>query len=290
MSSRDQPERSDRDRERGDRSREVRDEGGERRPYRPPTCFAYNETGHYANYCPNRSRRYSSTRPSTSTDTRRSRSPRGYDGRREQPHQLDPELRSTIAKLGNNVSAMEEYYAVERLKKANKRKKKLKKEEEERRAEEKRGAREEERARTDKKALKAKQKKALEAVVRAAMQKDLNIQLAIQVGELENRIVDRMYQVVASVIPLSREHGKKKVTYGSEVGSSSASSGDGSDTSVTQELSAQTQRLAIFEKRKRGPEPEFEDPSPPMDPYEVSCACFGVDTINQRGVCSVAFS
>ncbi|GBG90905.1 hypothetical protein CBR_g51412 [Chara braunii] len=95
------------------------------------------------------------------------------------------------------------------------------------------------------------------------MQKDLQIQLAMHVGKLEDRLVQWLHQAVA--VPTILERGKKKVSYHSDVDESSSSQGDASDTSVTQELSACAERLAISEKRKRGPEPVFEDPSPPME-------------------------
>ncbi|GBG82943.1 hypothetical protein CBR_g36470 [Chara braunii] len=95
------------------------------------------------------------------------------------------------------------------------------------------------------------------------MQKDMQLQLAIHVGELEDRLVQRLNQVV-SVVPPSQERGKKNVTYNqNEV--PSASSRDESDTNVTQDLSACAGRLEISDKRKRGPKPVFEDPSPLME-------------------------
>ncbi|GBG59100.1 hypothetical protein CBR_g24443 [Chara braunii] len=154
---------------------------------------------------------------------------------------------------------MEEHYAVEREKKESKQRRKLEREEVERRAEEER-VRMEERARAERKALKIKQKKALEAEARGMMQKDLNIQLAIQVGELENRLVDRMYQVVAPVPPSTCNRGN--VSGSNDLASDGS---DESDTSVTHELSARAQRMSIIEKRKRGPKPVFEEPSPPME-------------------------
>ncbi|GBG62600.1 hypothetical protein CBR_g31236 [Chara braunii] len=160
---------------------------------------------------------------------------------------------------------MEEHYAAEREKKEAKRKKKLEKEEALRREEEECVRTEEERVRTEKKALKAKQKKALEAEARAAMQKDMSIQLAIQVGDLENRLVERMYQVVAPALTPSRERGKKKVRCASDSDEASSAHSEGSHTSVTQELNEKTERLCISEKRKRGAEPVFEQPSPLME-------------------------
>ncbi|GBG72305.1 hypothetical protein CBR_g11234 [Chara braunii] len=156
-------------------------DGGEWRAYRSPTCFACQERGHYANQCPNRSRRYSSARPSTSFDSRRSHSPRRHDvDRRDPSPQLDPVIRNTIAKLGKSVAVMEEHYTAEREKKEVKKKKKLEREEAERRAEEERARLEEQRTKAKNKALKKKQEKQKADETRAEMQKDMQIQLAIQ--------------------------------------------------------------------------------------------------------------
>ncbi|GBG91826.1 hypothetical protein CBR_g53717 [Chara braunii] len=269
MSSQGQHDRNEREREWGDWDRKRRDrdpayDPGDRRPYRPPTCFACNEVGHYANQCPNRSKRYPSARPSTSTDSRRTRSPRRHESKRhELSPNLDPEIRGTISKLGKSVAAMEEHYAAQRAKKEQKLKKKLDKEEARRREAEEAARLEEERIAAEKKAWKRQQKKIIEDERRAEMQKDLQIQLAMHVGDLEDRLVQRLHQVVA--VPTRFERGKKKVTYKSGDDVSSPSSAEGSDTSVTQELSARAERLTITEKRKRGPEPAFEDPSPPME-------------------------
>ncbi|GBG76362.1 hypothetical protein CBR_g22109 [Chara braunii] len=263
MASRDHDDRGEQ--KRGDRPRGTRDDGGERRPYRPPMCFVCQEIGHYANQCPNRSRR-SNARPSSSSDSRRSRSLRGYDSRRREiPQPLNAELWDTIAKLGKSVAVMEEHYAAEREKKEAKRKKKLEKEEALRQEEEERVRREKQRVRTEKKMLKAKQKKALEAEARVAMQKDMSIQLAIQVGDLENRLVERMYQVVAPALTPSQERGKKKVRYASNSDEASPARCEDSDTSVTKELNEKTERLSISEKSKRGAESVFKEPSPPME-------------------------
>ncbi|GBG77675.1 hypothetical protein CBR_g24121 [Chara braunii] len=260
-------ERERRDGERDRRDREPANEGGERRSYRPPTCFSCQEVGHYANQCPNQGRRYSSARPSSSTDSRHTRSLRRHDsGRWDSAPQRDhSEVRSTIAKLGKRVAVLEEFYVAEREKKEWKLKRKMEKEEARRRAEEEAARAEEERAKAEKKALRRKQKKLAEDTKRAEMQKDLQVQLAIHVGDLEERLVQRLNQVVSVVPPSNQDRGKKKVTYVSDVEEYSSSTGDGSDTSVTQELSALAERLVISEKRKRGPKPVFEESSPPMD-------------------------
>ncbi|GBG64010.1 hypothetical protein CBR_g40255 [Chara braunii] len=97
------------------------------------------------------------------------------------------------------------------------------------------------------------------------MRKDLNMQFTIQVGDLEDRLVERMYQVVAPVLPPNRERGKNKVMYASDSDEALSARIEGSDTSVTQKLNTKTERLCISEKRKRGAEPVFEEPSPPME-------------------------
>ncbi|GBG43655.1 hypothetical protein CBR_g77229 [Chara braunii] len=267
MSSQGHYDRNERDRERGEWDRGRRDcdstdEHGERRSYRPPTCFACNEVGHYANQCPNRSKRYSNVRPTTSSDSRRARSPRRYEPRSREPSPtLDPQIRSTIEKLGKSVAVMEEHYATEREKREQKARKKLEKEEAQRREAEEAARLEEERITAEKKARKRKQKLILEDQRRAEMQKDLQIQL-VHVGDLEDRLIQRLNQAVAR--PSKLDRGKKKVSYCSDVDESASSQGYASDTSVTQELGACVDRLKISKKRKRGPEPVFEDPSPPM--------------------------
>ncbi|GBG64866.1 hypothetical protein CBR_g48334 [Chara braunii] len=158
---------------------------------------------------------------------------------------------------------MEEHYATEHEKREQKARRKLEKEEAQRREAEKAARLEEECIAAERKTWKQTQKKMIDEERRAELQKDLQIQLAMHVGDLEDRLVQRLHQVVAAPTRLIR--GKKKVTYQSDVDESSSSQGDGSDTSVTQQLSACAERLAISEKRKRGPEPVFEDPSPPME-------------------------
>ncbi|GBG65777.1 hypothetical protein CBR_g52368 [Chara braunii] len=269
MSSQGHYDRNERDRERnewdrGRRDRDSTDEHGERRPYRPPTCFACHEVGHYANQCPNRSKRYSNVRPSTSLESRRARSPRRYEPRSREPSPtLDPQIRSTIEKLGKSVAIMEEHYATEREKREQKARKKLEKEEAQRREAEEATLLEEEHITAEKKARRRKQKLMLEDQRRAEMQKDLQIQLAMHVGDLEDRLIQRLNQAVGG--PSKQYRGKKKVSYRSDVDESTSSQGDASDISVTQELGACVDRLKISEKRKRGPEPVFEDPSPPME-------------------------
>ncbi|GBG71893.1 hypothetical protein CBR_g10829 [Chara braunii] len=159
---------------------------------------------------------------------------------------------------------MEEYYATEREKRESKLKRKMEKEEAQRRAKEEAARTEEERIKAEKKAWKRKQKLVAEEQKRAEMQKDLQVQLAIHVGDMEDRLVQRLNQVVSTASATCRDRGKK-LTYLSDDNAYSSSAGSGSDTSVTQELSARAEQLTISEKRKRGPEPVFQNPSPPME-------------------------
>ncbi|GBG82283.1 hypothetical protein CBR_g34567 [Chara braunii] len=138
----------------------------------------------------------------------------------------------------------------------------LEKEEAQRRAEEEAARLEEEHAKAENKAWKRKQKKRVEEEKRVEMQNDMKVQLAIHVGELEHRLVQQLNQVVSSIPPTQQNRGKKNVTCMSEDDGYSSNIGEGSDTSVTQELTA---RMVISEKWKRGPEPVFDDPSPPME-------------------------
>ncbi|GBG71033.1 hypothetical protein CBR_g8332 [Chara braunii] len=87
---------------------------GDRRAYRQPTCFSCHEVGHYANQCPNQERRQQYlSRPSTSSDSRRSRSPRGYERRCRYSPPGDSGVHSKIAKLSKNIASMKEQHDVE---------------------------------------------------------------------------------------------------------------------------------------------------------------------------------
>ncbi|GBG75661.1 hypothetical protein CBR_g20288 [Chara braunii] len=66
--------------------------------------------------------------------------------------------------------------------------------------------------------------------------------------------------VLPAMLPIL-DKGKRKVMSGS---GSDRHSSEESDTSVTQEITKKAGKLTIAEKRKRGPEPVFED-GPPME-------------------------
>ncbi|GBG84770.1 hypothetical protein CBR_g39147 [Chara braunii] len=173
-------------------------------------------------------------------------------------------MKSMVAKLGKNVVVIQEHFEAVRAKKEAKAQKKLEIEEAKRREEEALKFVAEEQARKEKKAEKKKEKVRLEAEWRAEMKKDLDIQAAIRFTEMEDRFISRITQAVAPLGLLRADKGKRKVAYQSASTSASSSEDEGSDTSVTQEISEKTERLCISEKRKRGPEPVFED-SPLME-------------------------
>ncbi|GBG84091.1 hypothetical protein CBR_g37966 [Chara braunii] len=239
-------------------------EGGDRRPYRPPTCFNCNEAGHYANQCPYRSRRLTgAARPSSSSDSLRSRSPRRHGP--GQDAQLYPSVRAQIAEMGKNFAVMEHFHA-ERAKQEKKAAKKREKEEAMRREEEAKQREAEEKARRERKAMKRKEKARHDAEHQAETRKDFGIQMAIMMNEMQGNLVKNWRNIVGGQgCTAGRDKGKKKVVYESEEESSADCSGEESETSVPQEISERAERLCIIsEKHKRGPDPVFEN-SPPME-------------------------
>ncbi|GBG68651.1 hypothetical protein CBR_g3192 [Chara braunii] len=165
-----------------------------------------------------------------------------------------------VAKLGQSVATMEDFFEEARLKKEeNLRRKQEKREAEEREMEEKLRA-----ERKAKKKVKKLHKEAeREADRREELKKDNDIQLAIRLSEMKENVACSVEHMIAPLRQLIRL-GKKKVTYASGCDSPPEPEEEESDTSVTQELSAKAQRLCISEKRKRGLEPLFDD-SPPME-------------------------
>ncbi|GBG61768.1 hypothetical protein CBR_g23282 [Chara braunii] len=235
----------------------------DRRRYRPPTCFACNEAGHYAKQCPNRAPRHHQARPSTSADFRGSRSPRRYDPRRRRDSpERDSEIRTTVMKLSKSVSAMHDFVERQNLKKEEKARKKREMKEAAEREEAERLRQEEKEAQAAEKARKRAEelKKAADAEKerRAQMKKDVDLSVAIRLNEMEGSWFQRLHSVIGPLYTTADKNGKKKVIY------ESGDESEASDTSVTQELSERTSRLQISEKRKRGPEAVLED-SPPMD-------------------------
>ncbi|GBG66854.1 hypothetical protein CBR_g70731 [Chara braunii] len=164
--------------ERGDDNKGFGD--GDRRQYRAPTCFNCHEQGHYANQCPHRDRRQYLSRPSTSTDSRRSRSPRRFEHRRYvSPPRQEAELRGKLAALSQGVAEMKKHFNAEKARKEAKERRKLdkerRKEEERRIAEEEEKRKIEEEARREEKKRKKVEKAKREAILRAEMKKELCI-------------------------------------------------------------------------------------------------------------------
>ncbi|GBG72032.1 hypothetical protein CBR_g10967 [Chara braunii] len=178
-----------------DRAREERDRGsrgddrdrGDRR--RGPVCFNCNEVGHYAKQCLRLRRFNGAARPLTSTNPRRTRSPRRGDWRRESAVQLDPGVKHQINELGRSVASMQQHFEEERIRKENRLRRKQEKEEEKQREEERRICEEEERAFREAKAAKKGERKIREAESRAELKKDLGMQLAMQVHDMEDKFV-----------------------------------------------------------------------------------------------------
>ncbi|GBG78998.1 hypothetical protein CBR_g28711 [Chara braunii] len=240
----------------------------DRRRYRPPTCFACNEAGHYANQCPNRAPRHQhQSRPSTSSDLRGSRSPRRYDSRRTRDSpERDLGIRATVMKLSKSVTAMHKYVEQQNLKKEEKERRKREKKEAAEREEAEKVRQEEKEARATEKARKRaeEQNKVADAERerRAQMKKDVDISVAVRLNEMEESWFQRLHSMIGPLYSTSDKKGKKKVAYVSSQESSDES--EASDTSVTQELSERTSMLHISEKRKQGPDVEIED-NPPME-------------------------
>ncbi|GBG88923.1 hypothetical protein CBR_g48535 [Chara braunii] len=226
--------RGEDDRAHDDRERSRRDEDrerGERR--RGPTRYNCSEVGHYANQCA-RPRRFGGVaRPSTSADSRRSRSPRRGEWRREPVVQLGPGVSQQISDLGRSVASMKQHFEEERIRKENRLRRKQEREEEKRREEEMQIREAEERAIQEEKAKKKRERRRKEAESRPELKKDLSMHLILQVSELEDKFVQRMRQAVMELHKPPSEKGKEPRREPAYSGSSSRS-----ETSITQDLSA----------------------------------------------------
>ncbi|GBG61678.1 hypothetical protein CBR_g23194 [Chara braunii] len=260
------------DRREGDRGNYDRggdeDRGNqERRAYRPVTCFNCDEQGHYLNQCPHRDHR--PYRPSTSTDSRRSCSPRTFKTRRRSPPHGESELRAKVAELSVGVASIKEHFDEVRAKKEVKARKKWEKEqlkEEARRREEEEEAQRAEQLAKQAANKKKEEKAKKEALLRAEMKKDVTLHVALMMSEIKD---DWLHQWKTSVLPaiagsVKDIKGKKKVEFVSEEDDESGYNTEESETSVTQELSEKTERLCLSEKRKREEDVRMED-SPPME-------------------------
>ncbi|GBG60447.1 hypothetical protein CBR_g5622 [Chara braunii] len=254
----------------GDRDSDRRDDR-DRRSYRKPVvCYNCDEVGHYANQCPHRDRRVSS-RPSTSSDTRRSHSPVRFARRRiYSPPKKDLELRDKVVELTRCMASIKKHFDAVQAKKAEKARRKLEREkereEEQRRQEEEDEKKRQEELRCTEKQRKKAKKAKQEATLRAKMKKDVTLHAAMLMNEIKN---DWINQWKAEVLPTlgggrCDAKGKKKVEYVSGSDYHSGGSDDDSDTSVTQELSVKTSGLCITEKRKREEDVPMEN-SPPME-------------------------
>ncbi|GBG89219.1 hypothetical protein CBR_g48927 [Chara braunii] len=209
------------------------------RPYRrsPPRCFSCDERGHYANQCPNRAR------PSTSHDTRRGRSTSPNAVSKAKNDEAEA-LQRQIEELNRSLASVSEFVRCEKAKKAEE--ERLRKEAEE----------EQEHIREEKETREKKEKKRLaklqkDAEREAEIDKRFEIRMAIRTGDF----FERMEANLGSAVEFAKKvKGKKKVVVLSEEDSEHASS-----SSETERLRKKMGRLTINEKRKRGPEPVFDD-------------------------------
>ncbi|GBG76769.1 hypothetical protein CBR_g22985 [Chara braunii] len=154
---------------------------------------------------------------------------------------------------------MQQHFEEERIRKENRLRHKQEKEEELKLEEEMQIREEEERAIREEKTRKKKEKRRREAEQKTKLKKDLNMQLVLRFGELEEKFVNKMRQAVVELQKPPSGKGKV-VRHEPEY---SGSSGE-SEASITQELSERTAKLVISEKRKRGPEKAVGN-SPPME-------------------------
>ncbi|GBG74738.1 hypothetical protein CBR_g19144 [Chara braunii] len=246
---------------------------GDRRQYRAPTCFNCHEQGHYANQCPHRDRRQHSSPPSTSMDSKRSRSPRRFEHRRYvSPPRQDVELRGKLAALSQGVAEMKEHFEAEKAKREAKEQRRLdkerRKEEERRIAEEEEKRRMEEEAKREEKKRKKAEKAKREALLRAEMKKEVTLHATLLMGEIKDDWINQMKSSVILALFAGKQDVKGKKKMEPEPGAVSSSSTDysdeGSEASMTQEISDKTKQLRISEKRKRVADVALEG-SPPME-------------------------
>ncbi|GBG90507.1 hypothetical protein CBR_g50852 [Chara braunii] len=211
-------------------------------------------------WCPLRERRQLSSRPSTSSDSRRSRSPRRYELRRKHSPRKESELREKVAELSKGVASIKEHFDAVQAKKDEKARRKMErekeKEEEKRRLEEEKAMRAQVEARREAKLCKKEKKAKQEATLRAKMKKDVTVHASLLMSEIKDDWINQWKTVVLPALAggTGDVKGKKKVVYQLAEESDSNYNSSDSETSVTPELSAETRRLCISEKRKRGKE------------------------------------
>ncbi|GBG61256.1 hypothetical protein CBR_g19788 [Chara braunii] len=175
------------------------------------------------------------------SDSRRSRSPRRYESRREySPPRKESELRDDVAELSKGVASIKEHFDEVQAKKEEQTRHKLErkkeKEEEKRRLEEEEVRRAQEELRCEANICKKEKKVKQEAALRAKMKKDVTVHAALMVSEIKD---DWIHQWKTLVLPtleggFSDAKGKnlKKVEYGSAEEDNSDYSSGNNETSV----------------------------------------------------------
>ncbi|GBG59445.1 hypothetical protein CBR_g38470 [Chara braunii] len=241
-----------------DQRESGRGHGGnqERGPRRPPLiCFACGEEGHYATQCRNPRpgwRGAQQARPSSSTDSRRGRSYSPHKHYRGSTSE-DREAQSQVKEIGDSVATLREYIEVECAKKEAKARQKAERKEAECCAMEEKEARE---GKAKKKAEKAREED--ERV--AAIRKDMDLHVKLNVKEALSRACAEFREAIVAAKLHEKMKGKKKLNYVPEEEFSEYEF-VGSDM---EEICERAQGLSINEKWKGGSEPVFED-SPPME-------------------------
>ncbi|GBG72789.1 hypothetical protein CBR_g12357 [Chara braunii] len=208
------------------------------------------------------------SRPSTSIDSRRSRSPRRYEPKRYSPPRKEAELREKVVELSKGVASIKEHFDVERAKKEEKGRRKWEKEQEKeearRREEEEETQRAAEAARQEAKNKKKDEKEKQDALLRAEMKKDATLHAAMMMSEIKD---DWLHQWKTLMLPMLKggikeDKEKKKVEFLSEEEEESEYGSEKSKTSVMQELSEKAGKLCITEKRKREDDVVLDDSLP----------------------------
>ncbi|GBG90820.1 hypothetical protein CBR_g51325 [Chara braunii] len=164
-------------------------------------------------------------------------------------------IRSLVAEIGKSVAAVCQYVENEHQKKASKERKKAEKKEAEEREKVERAA-----AELTKKKEEGKARKEADRI--EEMNKNLDIKVAVRVGELWEDVREDLRQEIREAIGklfVAVTRGKQK-----KIQPAVSASDNSGSSSETEEPSTRTRNLCITEKRKRGEEPVFED-SPPTE-------------------------